>query len=259
MTPRLTSRDLEILSIYLDGQLTDSERTNLESRLQVETDLQMALQEMSRTRAVLRATPVLRAPRNYTLKPEMVKVRRQTQHLYPFLRLASALASILFVLAFVGDLIFQGAPVQAPVAVVQQGVTLEAEALEEAAATEQMLMQSKAPPVPAAEPALESQLAQTATETAVTPMLMEMVVSSPEPSQESGEQSHEAGDTLREATESQTGLPALQTETPDQAENIKVANRGWWDPWRAIEIITLALAIGTGLAAIYLRRKGAEY
>lgn len=259
MTPRLTSRDFEMLSIYLDGQLTDSERTRLESRLQVETELQTALHEMSRTRAVLRSAPTLRAPRNYTLKPEMVKVRRETSHLYPFLRLASALASILFVLAFVGDLIFQGTPTQAPAAVVQGGVTLEVGALEEAVVTEQMLMQSIAPTAPAAEPAQESMLAQAATETTVAPMLMEMKTGSPEATQVSGEQSPEAGDALREASQPQPEQLALQTEMADQAENITVASRGWWDSWRALEIITLALAIGTGLAAIFLRRKGAGY
>jgi hypothetical protein len=203
MSSQLTPRDFEILSTYLDGQLTGSERTRLESRLQVETELQTTLEEMRRTRSILRAAPTLRAPRNYTLKPDMVKVHRQVPRFYPVLRLASALASILFVLAFAGDLISRAAPVQAPeeapVALVQQDAALTTAGVEGAIESAHGLMQSKAPPASADGPPQGSLPAQTGIETTNQPMLaMEMMAASPDATQTGVARTPESEDALRE-------------------------------------------------------------
>lgn len=255
MTNQYTSRDLEMLSTYIDGQLTGSELARLESRLQVETELRSTLEDMRRTRAILRAAPTMRAPRNYTLKPGMVKIPRRTPPAYPFLRLASALASLLFILAFAGDLISRGAPAQAPVALVQEGVDLNAAQVEEAAVTEQVLMQSKAPPAPAQ----ESLSAQMATGTAEAPMLqMEMMAASPAATQNAAEQSPETGDTMREAPGTQSGQPVIQTEAEDQAETKTAKSPGGFNPLRVLEVIALILAIATGLGAFYVRRMGSN-
>jgi len=225
--------------------------------MQVEIELRTALEEMRRTRAILRSAPILRAPRNYTLKPEMVKIRQQTPRAYPILRLASALASILFVLAFVGDLIGQSAPAQAPVVLVQQVEAPTTAAMEEAASTEQTLMQSKAPPAPAAELALEPQPPQAATETAIAPGLQtEMLSALPATTQASGEPSLDSGDALRQATEAQPEQPAIQTEAEDQTEIKQETNPGWWSSLRIFEVVALICALVTGLAAFFLRRTG---
>ena len=70
-----SSRDLEQLSAYLDGQLSQSSRTRLETRIQSDPALASALEELRQTRAFLRRTPQRRAPRNFTLTPGMAGIR----------------------------------------------------------------------------------------------------------------------------------------------------------------------------------------
>ena len=107
MTKNLSSRDWEALSAYLDDHLSTKERARLEARLQSSPELKSGLDELRATRAVLRSQPKLRARRNFTLTPEMVGVKRPTRA-YPVMRLAAVLVSIMFVLVFVGDIIFGG-------------------------------------------------------------------------------------------------------------------------------------------------------
>jgi hypothetical protein len=97
-------RDLEILNTYLDDQLPPRKRDNFEARLENEPGLVTALAELRKTRAVLRTTPRLRAPHNFTLTPEMVgRIEVNKEALYPKLRLASAVAGFLFIMLVVGD------------------------------------------------------------------------------------------------------------------------------------------------------------
>ena len=107
MTVNISSRDWEALSAYLDDQLSTKERARLEARLQSSPELKNGLDELRATRAVLRSQPKLRASRNFALTPEMVGVKQPTRA-YPAMRLAAVLASIMFVLVFVGDIIFGG-------------------------------------------------------------------------------------------------------------------------------------------------------
>jgi hypothetical protein len=65
-----TERDLELLSAYLDGELTDRERNKLERRLNQERALQDELTALRDTVALLHELPQLKAPRNFTLDPE---------------------------------------------------------------------------------------------------------------------------------------------------------------------------------------------
>jgi hypothetical protein len=260
MTTLLSQRDIEILSTYLDGQLTDSEGARLESRLQAEIELRTTLEEMRRTRAILRSAPILRAPHNYTLKPGMVKSRQRIPRAYPVLRLASVLASFLFILAFVGDLIGQRAPALAPVVMVQQVEAPTAVVMEGAASTEQMTMQSKAPAPPAAELALAPQPTPTATETAtVAGSQMETLSSLPAATQASVEPGPDSGYVMRQTTEAQPEQPAIQTEAEDQSEIKQEASPGWWNSLRIFEVVALIFALVTGLAAFFLRRTGGGY
>lgn len=64
-----SKHDQELLSTYLDGELSDREREKLEHRLAHDSDLQAALDELSDTVALLRSLPRLKAPRNFTLDP----------------------------------------------------------------------------------------------------------------------------------------------------------------------------------------------
>ncbi len=100
----LSSKDLEILSAYLDDMLPPAERTRLEARLGSDPALREALESLRRTRAVLRAAPRVRAPRNFTLTPEMLAPRPSFfDWLRPTLQWSAALAALLFVLVFIGQ------------------------------------------------------------------------------------------------------------------------------------------------------------
>ena len=106
MTTKISPHEGELLSAYLDGQLTPKERARLEARLREDAQLRSLLVELRRTRAILRSQPRLRAPRNFMLTPQMAgKPARTPPRAYPALRLASVLAGVLFVLVLAGDLL----------------------------------------------------------------------------------------------------------------------------------------------------------
>jgi len=75
MKAQLSHKDWELISEYLDGELSAREKNRLDQRLNQQPELRNSLEEMRQTRSILRSTPRLRAPRNFTLRPEMVQKR----------------------------------------------------------------------------------------------------------------------------------------------------------------------------------------
>ena len=69
MTDRISTRDWDDLSAYLDGQLNTTEQTRVETRLRQDADFRSALEELRRTRAVVHSLPKLRAPRELPTHP----------------------------------------------------------------------------------------------------------------------------------------------------------------------------------------------
>lgn len=69
MTYPIDERDLIDLNAYLDGELTDQERTAFESRLALDDTLQAELRALRATVAILKMAEPIRAPRNFTLDP----------------------------------------------------------------------------------------------------------------------------------------------------------------------------------------------
>jgi len=121
MNSQLSSRDWEYLSAYLDRQLKPKEIASLEARLSVDPSLSAALGEIQRTRDALRSLPRMRAPRNFTLTPQMVGQRsllraRPAGRLAPVFGFASALATFLLVLVIAGDFLGILAPSTRPAA-----------------------------------------------------------------------------------------------------------------------------------------------
>jgi hypothetical protein len=157
MSPNLSTRDFEALSAYLDDQLPERERTRLEARLRTETRLQQALNDLDQTRRVLRAAPRMRAPRNFTLTPEMVPA--PAPRFLPLVRFAFALASLMFVLSLAGNFAFAPLGGATTAALPAESVemqeeapqALQMEAQEESLAVEEMVEQEDA--VGEAEPA----------------------------------------------------------------------------------------------------------
>ena len=115
MSNPLSPHDWQLLSDFLDGQLSSDEQKRLEHRLQTQTELQNALTELRHTRAVLRKANRRRVPHNFTLTPEMVRQPSIWAGLFPVLRLSSALATLLVILTFALRWMPLGA--QAPAAV----------------------------------------------------------------------------------------------------------------------------------------------
>jgi anti-sigma factor RsiW len=89
-------RDVEMLSAFLDGQLSPSDSARLEARLKSEADLRAVLDDLRRSRTLLRRLPERRAPRSFILTPKMAGLKPPAPRLYPILRFASALATLLF-------------------------------------------------------------------------------------------------------------------------------------------------------------------
>jgi hypothetical protein len=65
----LSERDLELLSAYLDGALTDREQRALEQRLAHDNTLRTEMDHLRDTVALVRELPRLKAPRQFTLDP----------------------------------------------------------------------------------------------------------------------------------------------------------------------------------------------
>jgi hypothetical protein len=205
-TKRIQNRDWEDLSAYLDGQLAQKDRSRLEKRLQASVELRTALDELRRTRSVIRSQPRLRAPRNFTLTPEMVGRRKPNwsfPSLFPALGMTSALASALLVVVFLLDLLGGGAAgapsmaaiqvtqeaslksyaaTEAPAAMLESGQTLEAAPAapqspsaqgqgEAPAAVELPATEAPAMALEAVEAATSSQSALAATESASPPAI----------------------------------------------------------------------------------------
>src|SRR3989337_2265135 len=87
---RLSTRDLERLSAYLDGQLAPGEAAGMEARLQDDSALRETLEGLRQTKAALRSLPSLRPPA------------------YPGLRLATAIATVAFMIVTGLDVLTQG-------------------------------------------------------------------------------------------------------------------------------------------------------
>ena len=91
MSTRLTDHDYELLSAYLDGTLSDSERSTLEARLQAEPDLRRELEALRQTVTLVKALPTLKAPRNFTLNAR--QTRQQRLLIFPTTAMFSALSA----------------------------------------------------------------------------------------------------------------------------------------------------------------------
>ena len=91
----MKQRDLELLSSYLDGQLSPADASRLEARLLVEPDLRSVLRDLRSARSMLRQLPMRKAPRNFRLTPKMVGKNPPLPRAYPVFRFTSALATFL--------------------------------------------------------------------------------------------------------------------------------------------------------------------
>lgn len=96
----MNQRDLDLLSAYLDGELSPSDSTRIEARLRSERELVSVLDNLRATRTLLRKLPKRRAPRNFTLTRKMVGLNPPLPRSYPAFRFATVVATLLFFFTF---------------------------------------------------------------------------------------------------------------------------------------------------------------
>lgn len=118
---RISARDYEEISAYLDNELAQEERRRFAARLQNEPELKEALEAIRRTRHILRSQPLMRAPRNYTLSRQMVAEKKSLFRfkwgIKPAIQTASALASVVFAILFLYNFVmFQSGLNRVPMA-----------------------------------------------------------------------------------------------------------------------------------------------
>ena len=101
MNQKRQNINLEMLSAYLDNQLSEKERSKVESTLQVDPALKQELSMLDATRRLLRNAPTLKVPRNFTLTTSMVAKQNPFKFWMPAMSFSSALAAVLFVLSFI--------------------------------------------------------------------------------------------------------------------------------------------------------------
>ena len=101
---QLTSKDWELLSSYMDGELNPRDKARVETRLSAQPEFQEALDGLRRTKAILRKAPIRKVPRNFTLRAadvQPVKIPRWI----PAMQWSSAAAALVAVFLFASQLI----------------------------------------------------------------------------------------------------------------------------------------------------------
>ncbi len=99
-------RDVELISAYLDGQLSKVEQDKIVNRLKNEVELVNLLEDINYSISIMRKLPGRKAPKNFTLSPKMAGVKPPVPRVFPVFRLASTFAGLLFILAFTANLSF---------------------------------------------------------------------------------------------------------------------------------------------------------
>lgn len=102
----LSSGDWQLLSAYLDNQLSDKEKHQVDERLQTDPECRQTLELLLRTSKLLRSLPVRRVPRNFTLSAQSVQ-KKIIPSFMGVLRYSSAAAALLLVAAFAMDFLQQ--------------------------------------------------------------------------------------------------------------------------------------------------------
>jgi hypothetical protein len=103
MKNQMNLRDYELISAYLDNQLSIKDRAIFEDRLKANPELQKELNEISSTQLLLRRLPRQRAPRNYYVTTAQAVRVRPTLKLAPIFGIVSAVASVLLALMIFGS------------------------------------------------------------------------------------------------------------------------------------------------------------
>ena len=283
MTTRISPKEWEALSAYLDGQLSTNDRIRLEELLTERPEMRVALKDLRRTRDFLRSQPSLRAPRNFTLSPQLVGIRieeRGSSFAFPVLSAVSALASILFVLVFVGDMLITGAgpsrilvaqsPIEEYLAVeekVPESFSPAESELQEILPTEITLQEVQVPSVAAEGEVLESmaeeeveavsKAIETVDESRTGGVIQPPILEPVSPDFESvpgGKTEYEPGLYDEDSGRLEPPVDRDISSTAQLIEKLHLMMQR--STMRILEMILIIIAFSAGLAALYIRRIG---
>ena len=117
MMPWMRQTEDELISAYIDGQLDDPSRQSFEARINADPALHKRVEATRTLVKTARQTPVVVAPRNFTLPRSMTKAPASPQTERPgrmLWRIGSALAAAVFVITLGLDAIGGTQPAAAP-------------------------------------------------------------------------------------------------------------------------------------------------
>jgi hypothetical protein len=103
MNNPILDKDLELLSSYVDGQLTLLEKNQVEERLDSDSAYHDALEKLLRTHLILGILTQRPVPHNFTLSPDLNKKKANIPSFFQFFRLSSAVAALALVVLLVID------------------------------------------------------------------------------------------------------------------------------------------------------------
>lgn len=98
----LSSKEWQLLSAYLDDELTTKEKQRVEKMLHDQQSAMEALEMLQHTKAVLRSMPMQRSPHNFTLTPQQAE-RHTISNFTVALRLSSILSGLLLLAVLILD------------------------------------------------------------------------------------------------------------------------------------------------------------
>lgn len=181
-TNSISERDQELLSAYLDNELTVAERVNLERRLGAEPRLKRELEELQGLTAVLDTLAPLPLPRSFTLDPATVAPPRRFFPFSSVLQMGSGLAGLALVLLATVQLLNAGAISPAPMAAPMAEMAADdAERMAPSAPAAEPPSAAMAPAATEA-PAAAAEMAPLATEAPAAASSLPSVSSAAEPS-----------------------------------------------------------------------------
>ena len=139
----------EMLSAYLDGELSPKEQTRVEKHLARCADCAQNLHTLRQTVALLGQLSPVAVPRSFAIRPVQVAQRPslfQTRPAYAYLRAATALATVLFAMVLAGDAFLTGlvpslAPARAP-EVIEREVPVEKVVVEKEMVVEKKVVET---------------------------------------------------------------------------------------------------------------------
>jgi anti-sigma factor RsiW len=142
----------EMLSAYLDGELSPKEQATVEKHLARCADCAQNLHTLRQTVALLGQLPPVAVPRSFAVRPIQVARRPsffQTRRAYVYLRAATALATILFAVVLASDAFLTGlapslAPARAP-EVIEREVQVEKAVVETVVVEKEVMVEKEVP------------------------------------------------------------------------------------------------------------------